>query len=220
MRDTPTRISFATQLWREGLWGKWVGAAWAAYGVFLQLKESMPENQQAPWWPVVALIPSLPIAWWAVGAALVFLAWCFEASYRVQRKALAQVADLETALAQPEHKLRSLIDEKLAQDRRVLAEKLIELKSETWVATDRYSMAVKFTKLNSLSGLFMDSDEFRRRWYGILNAQIAYIEGKPTKIQDETSEDYALRTNEYLKVSSTAVDEAVFSAINWLLMKG
>src|SRR5439155_26475891 len=91
-------------LWSEGIWGKWIGAAWTAVGIVIALRDDFlsPELQAKSKAPVVAHLLSWQI--WATTFLVIIIGWLFEASFRVHRRALSDsdVAKAEAGAAKAE----------------------------------------------------------------------------------------------------------------------
>ena len=78
------RLSYVVSLWREGVWGKWIGGTWALVGYGVFVRDDLWRPKEEAKYKAVALIPHLPIAWWVVGLLVILVGWVFEASFRRQ----------------------------------------------------------------------------------------------------------------------------------------
>jgi hypothetical protein len=84
-----TRRTYLTNLWAEGLWGKWASAAWSFYGILAAIREELlkPEDQaKYRVLLVIGNILSISFAWWVAIALAIALIWVFEASFLCHRK--------------------------------------------------------------------------------------------------------------------------------------
>lgn len=79
------RWSYLESLWRERLWGRWFGLAYAGATAFVFVRDDFWRPANSSKWALVNLLPSLTIAWWLLGAALLIVVWLFEASFRLHK---------------------------------------------------------------------------------------------------------------------------------------
>lgn len=117
------RWTYALSLWKEGLWGRTLGLVWGAYTALLALREGELLDVQPS--GLLPMILNISWAWWAFGTVSVLLIWCFEASYRVQRKALDVVDTLEQRLSSPNRVARERMAGQLADDRLKMLDLLV-----------------------------------------------------------------------------------------------
>ena len=94
-----SRARHIGQLWKEGLLGKWLAVAWALYGLFVAFRDEIVSPQDIQKWRLVAVVPHLSLAWWSVVALAILAGWVFEASFRLDRKREATIANLSPATA-------------------------------------------------------------------------------------------------------------------------
>jgi hypothetical protein len=80
------RLRHLTGLWRQRLFAKWVLPAYGLAGFFVFVRDEIwrPSNEDK--WKIIALVPSLSLAWWLFGSALVLVIWLFESSFRMTHR--------------------------------------------------------------------------------------------------------------------------------------
>lgn len=101
-----SRWKFFCDLWREGVWGKWIAAVWIAYGVFATIRDevlpsTMQENYKLA--KVTAFTLSIPLGWWVAASVSIACFWAFEAAFRLHNRSYV-------GLAAKERKIEELIE--------------------------------------------------------------------------------------------------------------
>ncbi|HEY1806071.1 MAG TPA: hypothetical protein VGG45_16475 [Terracidiphilus sp.] len=99
------RFSYLGILWREGVWGRWIGGAYFLLALYVFIRDDfwLPTDT-SKWW-IISMIPHLSLSWWLFGAALILCFWIFEASFRLYAKAKSEIANRS-----PENALRLTFD--------------------------------------------------------------------------------------------------------------
>ena len=100
------RLAYLAALWREGLWGKMIGAIYFVAGLFIFFRDDWWRPKDEAHWKLLGLALRLSAKWWLLGAAVMVLAWAFEGSFRLQKRLKNQVTvlskidrrDIETLL--------------------------------------------------------------------------------------------------------------------------
>jgi hypothetical protein len=95
---------------KEGILGKWFGAAWSILGIGIVARDEFwrPSNEER--WRVINMIPHISLAWWLIGALAIVIIWIFEASFRVAEKQNKRIASLKGDFSE---EVRMNIDSKM-----------------------------------------------------------------------------------------------------------
>ncbi len=69
MEPVRARAGYFRLLWREGVWGKWIGLAYSLAGLYVFIRDEFwrPTNTTGKW-SIINMIPHLSLAWWFFGA--------------------------------------------------------------------------------------------------------------------------------------------------------
>ena len=78
-------------LWKEGLWGKWLGVVYSLAGLHVFVRDEIWRPKNPDQWGIINMIPHLS-AWWLVVALVVLYVWIFEASFRITERLNETVA--------------------------------------------------------------------------------------------------------------------------------
>ena len=84
-----------TALWKERLWGKWLGAAYFLVGLLVFIRDEFLRPESRDQWAIINLIPHFSLAWWLAGALTILCIWLFEASFRITKHLEAEKAEIE-----------------------------------------------------------------------------------------------------------------------------
>jgi hypothetical protein len=93
--------AYAVTLWREGLWGRWLGAIYTLAGLFVFIRDDWWQPTDDSRWKLVAMIPHFTWEQWALGASATALFWVFEASYWVHGRKDRQIEALKGPMLLP-----------------------------------------------------------------------------------------------------------------------
>src|SRR5450755_3018373 len=89
------RVAHLLDLHREGILGKWIGGIWLVLGAVSFVKTEWLSAAQQEKWQLIPLMPSISLAWWIAGAALILFAWAVEASFQHARRERTKVERFE-----------------------------------------------------------------------------------------------------------------------------
>ena len=78
-------------LWKEGLWGRWLGVVYSLAGAYVLVRDEFWRPQNPDRWGIINMIPHLS-AWWLVSALVVLGVWLFEASFRITERLNESIA--------------------------------------------------------------------------------------------------------------------------------
>jgi len=95
------RCAYIISLWREGLWGRWLGTAYFLAGLFIFIRDDWWRPADDSRWKLVAMIPHFTWEQWTLGALAIGVIWIFEASYRVKKRLERRLAELEGIRSSP-----------------------------------------------------------------------------------------------------------------------
>ena len=99
-----------TQLYAQGVWGKWIGIAWTVAGAVSLWKSEWLSAADQEKSQAVRIIPTISLPTWCAVFAAVLFCWALEASYRHERKRKTEfdrlAHDLAIIRTQQQPKLR------------------------------------------------------------------------------------------------------------------
>lgn len=91
------RLAHIVELWRVGRLGAWLVGAYALASLFVFLRDEFWRPTDPEKWRIIALIPSLSLAWWLSVMGFLIVIWVFEASFQKQKGTLDAI-DLQRLL--------------------------------------------------------------------------------------------------------------------------
>jgi hypothetical protein len=110
-------------LWRQRPFGRIIGLTWGLYGASVAILEGVGESATLLK-PLRDRIPAISLAWWLVGAAVVLLAWGFEAAFRTARESAGEIARLVDDANAPRLAALTRMESQLVDDRLSLIDEL------------------------------------------------------------------------------------------------
>ncbi len=89
------RRAHLAMLWKEGLWGKWIGVLWAAWWpVLAGIRDETGIASNPDDFKAYKLAQMVSLQQWAVVMLALFAVWIFEASLRSSKRLAEQIAEM------------------------------------------------------------------------------------------------------------------------------
>ena len=115
MWSAQRRLQYIKNLWKEGLWGVWLGAVYFVLNFFVFIRDDFWRPADTGRWSLINMIPHLSLASWLFGWTLIFFVWVFESSYRTYKRQIDQndvvEREKDDLLNKMTPKLRIIFDE-------------------------------------------------------------------------------------------------------------
>jgi hypothetical protein len=100
------RYGHFAALWKEGLWGRWLGVVYSLAGAYVLVRDEFWRPKNPDQWWIINMIPHLS-AWWLVSALVVLCVLLFETSFRITERLNESIA---SALRSQESPLEIIFD--------------------------------------------------------------------------------------------------------------
>jgi hypothetical protein len=168
---------FLVRLWRQKLFGRAISAAWFAYGAALAIKDGLSDSAPPILLGLRQMMPSISLAWWLAGAAVVLLIWCFEASFRSQRDIESQLAAATNRFDEPSRLARERMAVALVEDRLKMID-LLESHTHDLISYKK-DVSIVPVSLRSLAGRYTIDLKFAQSWNIYTKACLSFFQSVP-----------------------------------------